>query len=71
MIELQAVILQYLRAYERSTGKVILEILCEALPDVTEEEIKTATLNLIERLYPEDKRLIAYLKTNGSMRQPV
>ncbi len=63
-IELQAIIFQYIRSYDRMSGKALLETLQEDLPEFSLEEIAEATLSIIQRCFPEDKRLSAYMKAN-------
>lgn len=61
---LQAIIFQYAKAYDRMSGKVFLETLQKDLPDYSLEEIAEATLSIIQRCFSEDKRLADYMKSN-------
>lgn len=50
---LQAIIFQYVKAYDRMSGKVLLETLQKDLPGYTLDEIAEATLSIIQRCFPE------------------
>ncbi len=63
-IELQAIIFQYTRAYDRMSGKALLETLQKDLPEFSLKEIAEATLSIIQQCFPEDKQLSDYMKSN-------
>lgn len=64
MDKLQAIILQYVRSYDRMSGKALLKTLQEDMPEYSLEAIAEATLSIIQRCFPEDKRLSDYMQSN-------